>query len=104
MKGPQAAGGGSGPVSVGLWGSRRMLVAEGRAGLLLAMAGAGGSWGAQAGPMGAVAVVGDPFWAPGTGQRRCRRGLEGAGGGCCCCRIGSRGPWRQPLTPPWCLW
>lgn len=85
-----------------------MLAAEGGAGPLLAMAGAGGSWGAQAGPMGAVVVVGDPFWAPGTGQRRCRRGLGGAGGGCrccccCCCRTGGWGPRRQPPTPPWWL-
>lgn len=74
MKGPQDAGIGRAWAAAGLLGSWRMPAVESGAGLLLAMAGAvvgaEGGWGALAGLMGAVVVVGGPFWPLGTGQSR----------------------------------
>lgn len=72
MKRPKAGGAGRGRAAEGRLGCRRAPAVERRPGLLLAVAGAavaevvgaGGSWGALAGPMGAVAVAGGPFWAP----------------------------------------
>lgn len=57
---------------MGSLGSRRAPAAEGRAGLLLAIADTAvgdevAGWGALAGPMRAAAIAGDPFWVLQTG-------------------------------------